>query len=234
MNLIDDWGSQLPELAPGKMQVRIWLEDQDEARSGFAIEGRSTDGRWCARAFLAVDQDQHLTIMRLELWPSSTAIVTGAPLPSGLSGDVLRQLPLGRWLAEARGQLTDPDFVARTGSGYNEILEQMGYTSASTEREEWARRVSQQTHSTMLPRGRRGYPDDHYRRIALAYLDLQREGVSRGIQQRLAEQEGRQPETIRDWLHIATKKGFLSPGKRGRAGRVPGPYLYAEPEKENQ
>ena len=72
-----------------------------------------------------------------------------------------------------------------------------------------------------LRRGRRGYPDDHYRRIALAYLDLQRQGVSRGIQKRLAEQEGRPWQTIRDWLRIATEKGFSprEPGEgRSHAG----------------
>jgi hypothetical protein len=231
MTLINDWGSQLPEFAPGEMYVRPFSEPSstDEARTSFAIEGLSTDGKWCARAFLAADQDRHLAIARLELWPSSTTIVgMGAPVPAGINGDTMRHLPLGRWLAEAFGQLTDAEFLARTGSGYDPLLEAMGHTDTSAERIAWARQVADAVQAVPLRRrGRRGYPDDHYRRIALAYLDLQQQGVSRGIQHRLAEQERKQPETIRDWLHIATKKGFLTPGKQGRAGgRHAGPNLY--------
>ena len=236
MQPIDDWGTQLPELMPGDMFVRVFPEPSstEEARTALAIEGLSTDGTWCARAFLTVDRGQHLTISRLEIWPSSTAIMgMGASLPSGLSGDALRHLPLGKWLAEALGQLTDQDFVARTGSGSEPMLEAMGYTNASAERVAWARQVSEQAQSLALRRrGRRGYPDDHYRRIALAYLDLQRQGVARGINQKLAKQESRQPETFRDWLSTATKKGFLSPGKQGRAGRVAGPLLYDDGSSE--
>jgi hypothetical protein len=204
------------------MRVRLWSGDLLEARTGFAIEGRSLDGHWCARAFLGVDPEQHLGITRLEVWPDTP----GAQPQGSLDGRVLRGLPLGRWLAEAHSRLADEETLAATGSGYDPMLEEMGYSGASQDRKEWARRVAEEARSVTLRRGRRGYPDDHYRRIALAYLDLQRQGVTQGIQQRLAEQEQRQWQTIRDWVHIATKKGFLTPGSRGRAGRMPGPNLY--------
>jgi hypothetical protein len=226
---------QLPGFKPGEMKVRIWGGPPREAQTGFAIEGRSPDGNWCARAFLAVDQDQHLAITRLELWPFDTAVVMDAAPRIGLGGDDLRRLPLGRWLSEALAQLADENLVGKTGAGYDPLLEELGYTAASAERREWARQVAGEAQSVKLRRGRRGYPDDHYRRIALAYLDLQRHGVSRGIQKRLAEQEGRPWQTIRDWLRIATEKGFLTKGTKGRAGRMAGPHLYeATQQKERQ
>lgn len=209
------------------MRVRLWTGSTEEARRQFAIEGRSTDGKWCARAFLDVDRERQLAITRLEMWPDDTDVVTGAKPQTGLSGDALRHLPLGRWMVEALAQLTDEDLLAKTGAGYDPMLKELGYENASADRKEWARRVSEEARSIPLRRrGRRGYPDDHYRRIALAYLELQRQGVSRGIQQQLAEQEGRPWQTIRDWVRIATEKGFLGPGSKGKAGRMPGPNLY--------
>lgn len=222
---------QLPGFQPGEMKVRLWPGPTDEARTGFAIEGRSPDGNWCVRAFLAVDQDQHLAITRLESWPFDTAVVMGAAPHVGLGGDDLRRFPLGRWVAEALAQLADENLLAATGSGYDPMLEKLGFTGASEKRKAWARQVAEEARSVTLRRGRRGYPDDHYRRIALAYLDLQQQGVYRGIQKRLAEQEGRPWQTIRDWLAIATEKGFLTKGSKGRAGRMPGPRLYESKEE---
>ena len=125
---------QLPSFRPGEMKVRLWLGPTEEARTGFAIEGRSQDGNWCARAFLGVDRDQHLAITRLEVWPFDTAVVAGAAPQVGLGGDDLRRFPLGRWLSEALAQLADENLVATTGSGYDPMLEKMGYTAASEER----------------------------------------------------------------------------------------------------
>jgi transposase-like protein len=75
------------------------------------------------------------------------------------------------------------------------------------------------------PGGRRKYPADHYERIARLYLDLQEAGINRGILIEIASREGVNRNTARDWVSGATKRGLLSPGGSGVAGRTPGPNL---------
>jgi hypothetical protein len=79
-------------------------------------------------------------------------------------------------------------------------------------------------------RGRTGYPDTHYRRIARRYLELVngQPPVTRGVLQVLAAEEERPVETVRTWIHQARQRRFLSPGERGRAGGMPGPLLDQE------
>jgi hypothetical protein len=74
-------------------------------------------------------------------------------------------------------------------------------------------------------RGPHGLGDDHYRRIAVAYLDLADAGMGRGLVQELARLEKRPTETVRDWIHEARNRGFLTKGERGRVGAFPGPML---------
>jgi hypothetical protein len=80
--------------------------------------------------------------------------------------------------------------------------------------------------------GRTGYPDDHYRRIALAYLSLLEQGEGRGVLKALAAAEGKPRETVRDWVRIARKRGFLTEGRQGRAGAQAGPNLYERREDQ--
>jgi hypothetical protein len=82
--------------------------------------------------------------------------------------------------------------------------------------------------------GRPGYPDEHYRFIAIRYITLAREGRSRGIRGLLAaEMSGRlgvhiAENTIGEWLHRARELGFLAPGQRGKVVSEPGPRLYGD------
>lgn len=119
-----------------------------------------------------------------------------------------------------------------------DVLEHFDLVVPTSEEKQRARALAEAAAGLTLRRGRTGYPDDHYRRIALRYLDLQREGIGRGINKRIAELEtkhlGRHVarETARDWISGATKRGFLAPGKQGRAGREPGPNLYRPNEQD--
>jgi hypothetical protein len=182
---------------------------------GPKIEGRSSDGSWRCNALLAKDADGRLSISRLEVepWTFGDRLALGT--------NVLRSLPLGRWLASAHSQLGDAGVWLKTGT-----------LAGSVEGRAWAQAAAESARSTELRRGRRGYPEDHYRRIALAYLALQQQGV-RGSPVRLAQDESTPArpvawQTMRDWIHRATELGFLSPGSPGRAGRSPGPNLYKE------
>lgn len=78
--------------------------------------------------------------------------------------------------------------------------------------------------------GRPALPDEHYEHVAHLYLELYGQGVKRGIIAELAERMSTPDhavprETARDWIKRSRDLGFLSPGKQGRAGAVPGPRL---------
>jgi hypothetical protein len=82
---------------------------------------------------------------------------------------------------------------------------------------------------TRSKRGPKGYGDDHYRRVAVAYLALQASRPDpRGILADLAEAEHVSRDTIRDWVSVAGERGFLAGAVRGRAGREPGQRLVVE------
>jgi hypothetical protein len=191
-------------------EVRVLASKRGEA-DATTFEGRSVDGRWRCYGRLAVDSAGRLLISHLEIQPW----VFGDDCD--LSTDTMRKFPLGRWKSEVHAILSDESKWLSTGE-----------VASTVEGRAWARTQAENAKELTLDRGPKGYPDDHYRRIALAYLDLQSQGVSRGIVRRIAEDEGRQWQTIRDWLHRATELGFLSRGAQGRAGRTPGPNLYKE------
>lgn len=100
---------------------------------------------------------------------------------------------------------------------------------------EWRAHDAQQTKrrhadadwATQPPRkrGRKGYGDDFFRDIALRYLELQQGGMTRGILRQLATEHDRPVETVRDWVHQARRREFLTPGQRGKAGALRGPRL---------
>lgn len=71
---------------------------------------------------------------------------------------------------------------------------------------------------------RRG--EDHYRQVALDYLEIARSG-ERKVLVALAERYGRPRETLRDWVHQARVLGFLEKTKSGKADPRPGPRLRA-------
>jgi hypothetical protein len=146
--------------------------------------------------------------------------------PPGVTSGMLREVRLGAILDAARRELLEliPALDALPDPPDNE------FTRAS-------RALAAKIQPGDLRRGRRGYPDDHYRRIAFDYLALQQErGTSRGLLEALAEKvrtEESTParETIRDWVHEARRRGFLSPTTPGRGGATPGPNLYIDKEE---
>jgi hypothetical protein len=92
----------------------------------------------------------------------------------------------------------------------------------------WARRVSAEARKKPLTRGRKGYPPEHYRRIALRAVELFSEG-HRDVVKRLTEEESKPYQTVRDWIARARapELGFLEPAtKQGRSDFRPGPNLY--------
>ncbi len=147
-----------------------------------------------------------------------------APGEQLLTAAALRRVRVSAILARANAELASRADLA-------ELARRLGWEEAPDEQEvarlaEVARRASEG-----LPRrGRPPLGDDHYARIARSYLRLQEDGIGRGILLALAEEERRPRETVRDWVASARRRGFLTPGQRGRAGALPGPRLPDYPE----
>jgi hypothetical protein len=114
---------------------------------------------------------------------------------------------------------------------FHETAASAGLSRISKEDVKRAQRAAADAEKQPLNRGRHGYPPDHYRRIALRYLELIGQG-RRDVLVALATEEGRKRETIRDWVRKATKLGFLAPGKQGRAEARPGPNLYGTEKQD--
>jgi hypothetical protein len=67
-----------------------------------------------------------------------------------------------------------------------EGMQQAGWDLAPEEFDQ-VRRLAEAARELPLNRGRKGYPADHYRRIAVAYIDQIRAQGSRGVLARLAD-----------------------------------------------
>ena len=205
--------AQTVELRPGRMGLFLPPE-------GPMLVGRSSDGFWRFVGWLSLTAADEFVIFRSETRPWDDVV-------RPLTADVLRSLPLSRWLVEAHGTFTEPIAAWLRAHG------QDARAVDKAELRAMARRVA----GSRPPRpGPSGFGDDYYRRLAISYLELQRQGIGRGIRPLLAEQESRRlgrevtPVQIRDALSKATTLGYLAPGKQGRAGRFPGPRLFEEKE----
>ncbi len=150
---------------------------------------------------------------------------------TGITRSLLHGVSVSQILARAQAMLVQtPEWL--------ELVKRLGLGEPPHADKERAHRAAATaaTAGTARRRGRKGWGEEHYRRVALEYLALQREGVGRGILNRLAEREAKRlkkpiaRETMRDWVRRARELGFLAGGVRGRAGARPGPNLY--PKKE--
>jgi hypothetical protein len=149
-----------------------------------------------------------------------------------VTGVVLHRVPVARirdfaasYLAMA-SDLADVLAVKRVPEGVDPdtpwLVEQQ---KQDVERKQWARRVARQAKQVVpLQRGRKGYPVDHYRRIARLALAIYEEG-RRDIVKELSAREGVPYQTVRDWIRRARELGFLGPTQRGRSQWAAGPNL---------
>lgn len=210
----DPAGSSSAELPSGAVGTFAWAPTKGPL-IGWQVEG------------IAAVVDGELVIHELLVKPANLADT--APT-GGVTTTVLRSIPLGGLMGALRtawseGPAGIASWEATTGESFEAARKQ-------------AERAARAVKSTGIKRGRKGYPDDHYRWVALEYLALQREGWSRGILVELAKRAtkhlGRDfvaRETVRDWVAEARKRQFLTKATQGRAGANPGPNLYSVNEK---
>jgi hypothetical protein len=194
-------------------------EDDVLARFAAYVEAPSSRSHsapvtgWIVGGYLRLAPSGEVTIGQLELQPLDNKAAS-------VTGTVLRSFRVEELLARALAQLEDAPAVMS-------VLERHGLRRPSEEEKSNAERAAKAAARHERRRGRAGYPESHYRRVALDYLELQKD-VRRGIRQRLAERYGVNAKTVGDWIHRAHELGFLGSGHQGRAGREAGPRLYAE------
>lgn len=195
---------------PAAVALVTWVPDTGEL-AGWQVEG------------VLVANDERLTFHELLVRPRNRD--DGAP-GAGVTTSVLRAVPLGGLLSAARAALMEGP---RQVASWEEAMGQP-FATLKAQAEQAAAAVQ----GTDLKRGRKGFPDDHYRWVALKYLDLQDQGWSKGILEELAEAAGPHLKreypvaraTARDWVATARARGFLTKATQGRAGADPGPNLY--------
>jgi hypothetical protein len=143
------------------------------------------------------------------------------PTTVEVTGNALRRLPIATIRDRANAQLRQrPDYL--------DALDIFGrVTPAERQR---ARRAAVAAKKLPLTRGRKGYPEAHYRRIALRAVEIfdpdRKDGGRRDVLNALAEEEKKPYSTVRDWISRARGLGYLVPAKQGRTDFRPGPNLY--------
>lgn len=173
------------------------------------------EGEWWAARGLLADSGSRGVIVRsltIEPWPRGS--------DREVTGRVLRSLRIGSIRDKALESLAWAPVTLR-------VAERTYGDVSAEEKEAAARAAKSVARGAGRPGGRRGYPDDHYRRIALSYLDVYKTHP-RDVVAELARREGRPSATVRDWVHRARELGYLSPTKQGRGGGSPGPRLKEE------
>jgi hypothetical protein len=143
--------------------------------------------------------------------------------PSLITSDVLRRIPIGDILTRTQTRLTAESW--RTEGVH--LLAQPGETGrnlAAEDLTEEQRRALE--NSTAIGARRRGRPelsDELLIEVAQAYI--WEAGRGRGALRRMSETFDRPEATIRDWIALARRRGYLAPTKPGRRGAAPGPNL---------
>ena len=128
-----------------------------------------------------------------------------------VNGTVLRAVRTEELIARARAQLMDMPEV-------HDAAAQLGLQVVTDEEKALAESAAALASDHERELGRTGYPESHYRHVALDYLELYHEGrgMTRGIRQELAGRYGVSDKTVGDWIHRAHELGFLGLGARAK------------------
>lgn len=130
-----------------------------------------------------------------------------APDPAGISAQFLRKLPLGEVLATAR----------------NALSQHIDYNAPEPEPQ--PRGCTCGCHPARRPQSDRyaTLDDAFLRRVALGYIEEAAAGP--GALGRLTTRFDRPEGTVRTWIKLARREGWLAPGRQGRLAAEPGPKL---------
>jgi hypothetical protein len=223
----DEWdrSPENPYAAAGDPEVFAWPATGDELPAiYFALAEEVDDRCWLIRGELVPDLKSGL--LRL-------ARVTVEPLghDGEVSGSVLRGLQVARIrdraIQKVRAMGTRPIHFGSSFDSEPDFPFETPIFAAHIDAEVAPRK-----------KGRKGLGDAHYRKIAMLYLEIYNQGVTKGILKAIAARLDEEhadagtvtrpktsPATVRDWVNRARELEFLSEGKSGRAGAAPGSRL---------
>ena len=136
-------------------------------------------------------------------------------LPDGLTPTGLGLFPWARWLTIADAARHLASSGLRIDS--SEFI-------GSSELADLERAVNSARDGKRPPRGssssrpgRRGHPDSHYQKIARRYLALRQKGIPNPTAT-IAGEDCVSTSTAAGWVRGARQRGYLPPGRPGRAG----------------
>ncbi|MFP1153592.1 hypothetical protein ACK280_15980 [Mycobacterium sherrisii] len=150
--------------------------------------------------------------------PDSVELPDSQDPPALINSDVLRRVPLGDIIARTERQLADDSWRTegvRSFLGPNLMLDELT--------DEQRRALENSSTSAVRRRGRPELSDELLIDVAETYV--WEAGRGRGALRRMSEVFDRPEATIRDWIAIARRRGYLAPTKPGRRGAAPGPNL---------
>ena len=183
-----------------------------DRRSRLRID-ESSNALWIVYGSLAIAADRSLVIESIAIGPAFEGQLSrqSDDIAHGVTSQLLRLLSPPQILAACAEQLLIQghwlDEAARRGA------------PAMSDR--------QRAHLERINDGRPRHArigDDHLANLAIRYLTLYHRGNKRPRKQ-LADEFGLTATLVRDHLHQARQRGYLTPGTRGRAGASAGPRL---------
>jgi hypothetical protein len=200
------------KLTPPWIVARQFIDPEDEKviAAVFAVQPVAEEP-WLIRGVLRTSEGAPtLARVSVEHFADPAVEVTSA---------VLHRIPAATIRDGARAWL-------RPQAMHADVFEKTGWNVTAAQKR-WARRVSAEARKKPLTRGRKGYPREHYQRIALRAVELFADG-HRDVLAQLAAEERKPYSTVRDWIYRARSPAlrFLEPTKQGRADFRPGPNLY--------
>ena len=176
------------------------------------------DGGWCEWR-----QEPPLpgtVLVRIAPAAGGRLVLTGLRVDGVPTAELLRAIPVGRIEVAANAQLTivDDAIVATATPGRRDApaAREPAVLATGWETPDPSGAVPRRAEGrrTRGPNGRR--PDDFYRQIARTYLELAQSSARPAAD--LAEANSVPVTTSHRWIKEARRRGFLPPGRPGKAG----------------
>lgn len=161
-----------------------------------------------------------VVLVRVAAAPSGRLVLTGLRVEGAPTAELLRSIPVGRIEATANAQLTILDDMvveaAPPGRRDAPVAREPLVVSAGWEAPDPAHAALRPVRTSRARPVRHRRPDDFYREIARAYLDLAQTSARPAAD--LAEAHAVPGTTAYRWIKEARRRGFLPPGRPGKAG----------------
>jgi hypothetical protein len=166
---------------------------------------------WVVYGSIATATDRSLVLESIAIGPAFEGQLsrTGGEIARGVTSQFLRLLSPPQILAACAEQLTS--------RGYWLAAKQGGRPMSTKQRTQLERIADGRPRHARIS-------EDHLADLAIRYLTHCHFGNRRPRDQ-LAREFGLSTTQVRDHLHQARLRGYLTPGTRGRAGASPGPRL---------